>query len=126
MTTIKSLATKKFDLFEIAGSAYARGHQYGVHYEHLLKRLITTNFDYHARVLGRSKDKVIERARRYRKYTEDFSPTVKEELRGISKGSNVELDHIYMLASFCELIYPNAKNGAVAGSANALTFMQRK
>ena len=75
-----------------------------------MNQLIATNLNYHAKTFGRTKENVIERARVYRKFTEDFSSTIKEELRGVADGSGAKLDEIYMLAAFCELIYPASRS----------------
>lgn len=110
MTTPRHLSVRQHDQLEVRGSAHERGCQYGTHYRDLLNQLIATNFDYHAKVFGRAKENVIERARVYRKFTEDFSSTIKEELRGIADGSGAKLDEIYMLAAYCELIYPTSRS----------------
>ena len=70
--------------------------------------MLVSNFEYHANVFGRSRDYLIERARKYRKATEEFSSTVADELRGAADSSGISPEEIYVLAAFCELIYPPA------------------
>jgi isopenicillin-N N-acyltransferase-like protein len=108
MTALSTLADRRHELLELRGSAYERGRAYGRHYRDLIPRLVSLHLEHHAVVRGTPKDEVLERARRYRRNTEEFSTEVGDELRGAAETAGIGADEIYVLAAFCELLYPDA------------------
>ena len=97
-------------VLEVRGSAYERGYRYGSHFRPLLNRLLKANYRYYSEVGGIAKERLLRRASTYRRYTEDFSSTVSDEIKGMADASGVKIDEIYVLAAFNELYYPAPRN----------------
>jgi isopenicillin-N N-acyltransferase-like protein len=108
MTALSTLADRRHELLKVRGSARERGRVYGRHYRELLPRLVSLHLEHHAVVRATPKDEVLERARQYRRNTEAFSTEIGDELRGAAEAAGVGTDEIYVLAAFCELLYPDS------------------
>jgi isopenicillin-N N-acyltransferase-like protein len=97
-------------LLEVRGNPYERGHQYGAHFKPLLNRLLKANYRYYLHKGGTTKEGLLRRASSYRRYTEDFSSAVGDEIRGMADAAGVKVDEVYVLAAFNELYYPTPNN----------------
>jgi isopenicillin-N N-acyltransferase-like protein len=116
MSAVSALRPRTHEVFEATGAPYVRGSQYGAHFRETVRRVLTEHFVYHAEVLGLSTEALRERARGYRASTERHLPAVGEELRGAAASAGVDPDEIYVLAAFCELIYPHDRSAARAAN----------
>jgi len=125
----KAVGAARHDLIEAKGSPHERGVRVGGHYRRTLLNLLKENYRYYVEVAGTSREDVLSRAARFRKATEDFSPLLGEEVRGIAEGAGVKVDEVYVLAAFNELYYPSVRRGCTSfavrdgATADGLTYV---
>jgi isopenicillin-N N-acyltransferase like protein len=93
----------KFELkrFEVSGEPYERGYSYGEMCRDKISRFLKESF-YDVFTLGKtseaSKEQMLQFARRYTPYIEDYSPEIYEQMKGIADGSGKTLEEITLVS----------------------------
>lgn len=93
---VVGIGGKALFTMDLRGSPHDRGYAYGEACRARISRMIEVQ--YLAEFGGRlTKDRLLEHARKYEPFIEDYSPEIAEELRAIAEGSGREYDEIVMV-----------------------------
>jgi len=93
-----------FPYIQVEGGPYERGLQYGSKARDRVHRSVDIYLSAFA-AKGLDWPKVKELAGRFAKSIEDYEPAFLEEIRGIAKGAELELEHIVALNARTELLH---------------------
>jgi len=93
----------KLRMIETEGGAYERGFQYGEKTKELINRFLNQLYTSYNQLYGMSKDQLLMKVRKYIPFTEDYSPEVMNEIRGIADGAGRDIEDIMMAVAYYDI-----------------------
>lgn len=105
----------KYPFFRLTGSPFDRGFQYGSKCNNLIKDSIKNYSNMFEKFSNMSWDSARVKALNYLPFIQDYCPEIIEEIKGISKGAELDFEDILTLNSRSEIVLDqNSVDGCTA------------